>query len=362
MVVHGSVMAVVKANAYGHGSVPIARAALRGGAQRLGVYTVEEGVLLRTAGIRAPILVFGPFDSSEGTEIIRHGLTPTITSIDAAWILQSCARGEPVRFHLKVDSGLNRAGVAPEEAITLMQATSTLSALVPEGVYTHFASADEIGNAATDLQLDVFLQTVARLEDAGFTFELRHAANSAATLYHSKSHLDMVRCGICLYGYDPVAGGVFGTLRPVLHLASCIARLHTICAATGVGYGHEFRCERETTIALIPIGYGDGLPRSLGNGRGRVIIRGKTAPIVGRVSMDQITVDVTDLDGISAGDAVTLIGSNDGTTQTATDLGDQAGTIDYEILTRLMPRVPRVYWRDGHTVSMNEIEMAAVEP
>jgi alanine racemase len=171
----------------------------------------------------------------------------------------------------------------------------------------------------------------------------------------------MVRAGIALYGYYPSDESAHDIpLHPALELYSRIVRLHRIPTGGGVGYGHEFRCERETNIALVPLGYGDGLPRNLGNGRGGVLIRGRSAPIVGRVSMDQITVDVTEIPGVSTGDLVTLIGENEGASQTADDVATAAGTISYEILTRLMPRIPRLYCRGGRPVEMMDLSSAGM--
>jgi alanine racemase len=341
-------MAVVKANGYGHGALAVGKAALEAGATWLGVYTVEEGGVLRQGGIEAPILVFGPFEPGEAADIWRWNLTPTVTSLAAAEALQRMAAGRRLRFHLKLDTGLARAGVCPSEAIPLVNALRRFPALEPQGVYTHFASADEAFKEPTRDQLRIFLATASGLAEAGFNFPLKHAANSAATLDMPETHLDMVRTGIGMYGCYP-SSDVRRTadLQPALRLLSAVSRVHGVPAGTGVGYGHEFRCCRDSTIALVPIGYGDGLPRSLGHGSGRVIIRGTCAPIVGRVSMDQITVDVTDVPEVYVGDPVTLIGQDRDAVQTADDVAAQAGTISYDIVTGLLPRVPRLYRRDS---------------
>ncbi|GAC1443003.1 MAG: alanine racemase [Chloroflexota bacterium] len=340
----GKIMTVVKANAYGHGAVQVARAALRGGASWLGVYTVQEGETLRRHGVQAPILVFGPFQRSEAKVIVQNKLTPTITNVEAGSWLQDSSDGQRMPFHLKVDSGLSRAGVLPCEVADLLEKLSALPALVAEGIYTHFARADELDQSYTQSQLAIFLQLIQCLGDAGRSFEVRHAANSAATLGLPESHLDMVRCGISTYGYFPssfVPKKV--RLQPALSWMSSITRVHSITSGTGVGYGHEFRAERTSTIALVPIGYGDGLSRGLGHGRGSVIVRGAPAPIIGRVSMDQITIDVTDIGGVKSGDAVIIIGANDRAVQSAEDVAAAAGTISYDVLTAILPRVPRLY-------------------
>ena len=345
-------MAVVKANGYGHGASVVAEAALEGGADWLGVYTVEEGIVLRQAGITAPVLVFGPFGSGEAADVWRSRLTPTVTSLAAADALQRVApNGETLPFHLKIDTGLARAGLSTEDAVPFMRALRQFSALWAQGLYTHFASADDLSPEPTRSQLRLFLQTADRLEAAGHSFVLKHAANSAATLCLPEARLDMVRTGISIYGYYP-SQQVDKTVavRPALSLLSAICRVHLVPAGAGVGYGHEFRGRRPTKIALVPVGYGDGLPRAFGLGCGLALVRGRAAPVVGRVSMDQITLDVTDVPGVEVGDPVTLIGAQGDIRQTADDVARQAGTISYEILAGLLPRVPRVYVRAGSVV------------
>lgn len=337
-------MAVVKGNAYGHGAVPVARTALGHGASRLGVYTMAEGVELRRAGIQSPILVFGPFHQDEARDACLYDLTPTVSSIAAGEMLQRQATGGPICFHVKVDTGLHRSGVAASEAVDLLRGLQHFPALQREGLYTHFACADEPSRDCTPAQLSLFLRTARELAAAGFSFPLKHAANSAATLSRADTHLDLVRIGISLYGYYP-APDLRSTapLHPALSLRSQVVRVHTILAGAGVGYGYAFVATRRTCIALVPVGYGDGLPRTLGDGRGKVLVHGTAAPIVGRVSMDQITVDVTDIGDVVAGDEVMLIGAQGGSFQDAEQLAVQAGTISYDILTGLLPRVPRRY-------------------
>ncbi len=345
-------MAVVKGNGYGHGAVAVARTALDQGATRLGVYTMAEGVELRQAGIHCPILVFGPFQRDEARDACLYDLTPTIGSIAAGEMLQRQATGRPICFHLKIDTGLHRSGVSAAEPIDLLRGLQQFPALQREGLYTHFACADEPSRDCTSAQLALFLRTARELEAAGFSFRLKHAANSAATLSRADTHLDLVRTGISLYGYYPSPEiPPAAPLQPALSLHSQVARVHTIPAGAGVGYGYTFVARRPTCIALAPVGYGDGLPRSLGNGRGRVLIHGTEAPIVGRVSMDQITVDVTEIGDVVAGDDVVLIGAQGAGLQDAAQLAAQAGTISYDILTGLLPRVPRRYVGDPRLVA-----------
>jgi alanine racemase len=268
-------MVVVKADAYGHGATEVAAAALHSGATWLGVYTVSEGVILRRAGIAAPIMVFGSYSGAEAREIVHHGLIPTIGSLEAAVALCAAAPPEPVQFHIKIDTGLSRSGVHPSESAALLHGLSAFSDLRLQGVFTHFARADEPSHPETLHQFSRFMLAVETLREEGFTIPMLHVANSGATLEYPEMHLDMVRCGITTYGYYPSRESPrVVRLTPGLSLVSRTVRVHTLPAGAGVGYGHEFRCSRETLLALVPIGYGDGLPRSLGGGRGHVLVRG----------------------------------------------------------------------------------------
>jgi alanine racemase len=345
-------LAVVKSDGYGHGAVAAGRAAIQGGATRLGVYTVDEGVSLRRAGLTAPILVFGPFTAGEALEICAYNLTPTITTIEAARTLAAAAEGQPRMVHIKLDTGLTRNGVLPEDALPLLNVVSELAGLVPEGIFTHFARSDEADKTSTETQFRRFTEAVSFLADHGHTFALHHVAASGAVHDLRHMHLDMIRSGISVYGYYP-SDEVSRTipLRPALHLVSTISRVHVAQPGTGVGYGHEFVCDRPTPIALVPIGYGDGLPRTFGRGNGRVLIGGQSVPVVARVSMDQITVDVSGLDHVHVGDEAVLIGQSEDAVQTADDLAQQTGTINYDILCGIMPRVPRIYVDGGAIIS-----------
>lgn len=345
------VMAVVKADGYGHGASWIGRAALEAGATRLAVYTVDEGVALRRAGITAPVLVFGPFEDSEAGKLTAHDLTATVTSARAAEALARVPGGKTIRVHLKVDSGLTRAGASVDEIVTLADRVGQIGSIELEGIYTHFARADEPDEATTASQIAAFRAALERLRGAGHTFGVVHLANSAGTLWSADGWKDMVRVGIAMYGCSPnpaIPSPV--ALRPALSLLSTVARVTSVEPGTGVGYGHTFRATRRSRIALVPIGYGDGLHRALGNGAGSVLIREERAPIVGRVSMDQITVDVTEVPGVAVGDAVTIIGRQGAAVQTADDLARALDTISYEVLTSVQGRVPRLYASGGRVV------------
>jgi len=327
----------------------VSRAALDAGASSLAVYTVEEGLALRQAGIECRILVFGHFLTIEAPSICEANLTPTVSSEAAGKALQDAATGD-IPYHVKIDTGLGRAGVAPTEAVPLMRSLAHFPALRPEGIYTHFARADEEPNGATADQLCIFRQAIELLERDGHVFPVKHAASTAAITLPG-THFNAVRVGIGLYGYHASHNAREAIrLRPALRLVSTLTRVHQLEPGRGVGYGHDFVAQRESRIGLVPIGYGDGIRRSLGNGRGTVIVGGHLVPIVGRVSMDQLTIDLTEVPEAQEDDEVTLIGRDHDVEQTADDLASQSDTISYEVLTCLLPRVPRLYFRRGELV------------
>jgi len=338
------VLAVVKANAYGHGAVPVARAALRAGACGLGVATVDEGVELRRAGVTAPVLVLGSLRPEEAGRAVAHDLALTVSEggvADAA-NRHAGATDREARLHLKVDTGMGRIGASPRDAVRLARRLAGLPHAVLEGCYTHFASADAADLSAASAQLDRFREVLDALDREGVRPRWRHAANSAATLALPASHLDLVRCGIALYGVAP-APHLRGraALRPAMRVCARIVYHKRVPAGTAIGYGGIYRTSRETTIATLPIGYADGYPRLAGE-RGAVLIGDTRAPIAGRISMDQITVDVGDAP-VAMGDAAELWGGR----VPVEDVADAAQTIAYEVLARTARRLPRVFLEDG---------------
>lgn len=349
-------IAVVKADAYGHGAIPVAGAALRAGATGLAVYTLDEGVCLRTGGVSAPILVFGPIEPSEVHDIASYRLSPTVAASSTLKLLELAGGRATIDVHLKIDTGLTRAGASPREAVALAAAVARSPGLRLASVYTHFARADEPECGASEQQVRLLLDTVEEIEAHGVRVPLLHASNTAGALNIPSARLGAIRVGIGLYGYDPSRlRERREALTPALTLTSRLTRVSSVPPGTGVGYGHEFNAPCPSVIGLVPIGYGDGLPRQLGLGRGEVLVAGSRAPIVGRVSMDQITVDLTGIDGAEVGDEVVLIGQSGDLRQTADDLGDQAGTISYDVLTGLLPRVPRVYVVGSETVGVSRM-------
>lgn len=339
-------MAVVKADGYGHGLVQSARAALSGGASWLGTAIVDEALALRAAGITVPILSW--LWTPDEAETVRRALAAGIDiSVSSQWQLAAVlaavrAGGAAARVHLKVDTGLSRNGSYVADWPDLVTATAKAQAaaeVVVVGVWSHFAYADEPGHPTIAKQIAAFTDALEVAVRAGVEPQLRHLANSAATLTLPEAHFDLVRPGIAVYGLSPVAE-TFG-LTPAMTLRAAAAGVKRVRAGEGVSYGHEYVTDRETTLVLVPLGYADGVPRHAGN-VGPVWVNGERFTVAGRVCMDQIVVDVGDLP-VSPGDAVVLYGSGRGGEPTAQDWADAVGTIHYEIVTRVGPRVARVY-------------------
>ena len=338
------VLAVVKAQAYGHGAVPVARRLLDLGADMLGVALVEEGRELRGAGIEAPVLVMGAVFPEQAEELVRLRLTPAVASLAVARALSGAAQrqGTLAAAHVKIDTGMGRIGLAPEAAADFIAEAARLKGVRIEGLMTHFADADLRDKQFAAGQVDRFEGLIAALEGRGLSVPVRHAANSAALLDYGRALFTMVRPGIMLYGYDPLEGTCGADLRPVLSLVTRIAFLKRVPAGTPVSYGRTFITGRESLIATVPIGYADGYSRGLSN-RGEALVQGKRAPVAGRVCMDMTMLDVTDVPGVREGDETILIGSQGGERITADDVAARTGTISYEVLCAIGSRVPRVY-------------------
>jgi alanine racemase len=340
------VMAVVKGDGYGHGMVPAARAALSGGATWLGVCTLDEGLGLRRAGITAPVLAWLLAPGLPLHEGVAADVDLSASSTGLVEEIAAAARrsGRPARIHLKIDTGLARGGAGASDWPGLCDVAAKAVAegeIEIIGVWSHFACADVVGHETTDRQLEAFHSAldVARTYDINPPY--RHIANSAATLTRPDAHFDLVRPGIAVYGLSPVPGGDFG-LRPAMSARARILLTKRVPGGQGVSYGHTYRTARETTLALVPVGYADGIPRAAGN-VAPIRVAGANRPIAGRVCMDQVVVDCGD-DPVQAGDVAVLFGPGDGGEPTADDWAEAVGTINYEIVTRFgSVRVPRVY-------------------
>jgi alanine racemase len=340
-------MAVVKADAYGHGAVRCAQALESIGADWFGVALVEEGVELRRSGISRPVFCLGGFWRTQGELILAHDLTPALFRMDLAEELNARAAdaGRIVNFHLKVDTGMGRLGVPISELAEFARALKRFDHLKLDGVLTHFADADGIETDYTELQIRRFEDAVSTLRELGFDPIWRHAANSAGLHAYPQSHGNLARAGAAMYGLtrDVLTHRLEAPpLLPVMAWKSRIVMLKTVPAGTPLGYGCSFTTARESRIATLPVGYADGFRRALSN-RGRVLVRGQFAPIVGRVSMDLTIIDVTDIPNAELGDETALLGEQGCLAISAEDLAQQANTISYEVVTGISARVPRVY-------------------
>jgi alanine racemase len=341
------VIAVVKANAYGHGSERVALALEQAGAAMLACADIEEGVVLRRAGVRVPILVFGALSVSDLDGIFEFGLTPTISSPSAAKAVQAAAskRGVTTGYHLKIDTGMNRLGFRHDNVGRTLPPVLASPNLRLESVFTHFASADVPESTLLDTQRERFERVTTVVNELAKAPVRRHACNSAALLRDSRVWYDAVRPGLLLYGIVPPPLATTIPLRPVMSLTSRVTAVKGLRPGEGVGYGCRFTAEGPRTIAVVPAGYADGLDTRLG-GRGSVLIRGHRVPVVGAVSMDMITVDVTGLDDVSPGDEVVILGTQGEEAWQRIDAREMAasiGTIPWEIVCRLGTRVERQY-------------------
>jgi alanine racemase len=341
------VMAVVKGDGYGHGMLPSARAALAGGATWLGVCTLGEALDLRRDGITVPVLAWLLAPGLPLHEGVAADVDLNAASLDQLGELVTAARRaeRPARAHLKLDTGLARGGATAADWPALLEAAAKAQAdgeVEVVGIWSHLAFADEPGHESVDRQLAAFADGLALAERYGITPRYRHIANSAATLTRPDSHYDLVRAGIAVYGLSPLPRDFPTPLRPAMTARARVVLTKRVPAGQGVSYGLTYTTERETTLALIPLGYADGVPRH-GSNVGPVQLGGKTRPVAGRVCMDQIVLDCGD-DPVAVGDVATLFGSGADGGPTATDWADAVGTINYEIVTRFgSTRVPRVY-------------------
>lgn len=337
------ICAIVKANAYGHGDVEVAATALRAGATRLGVILVDEGVRLREAGITAPILLLHEPPADRADEVIANNLTATVFTPGTIAALGEAAdwAARPVKVHLKVDTGLNRLGAPLSALDELAAALAKHEHLDVEGLFTHFAFADQPTNPVIDEQLARFEEATTRVRALGIEPRIRHVANSAACFGRPDAHYDMVRTGIAVYGLSPGPEVPnTGDLRPVLSLRARVAMVKRIGAGDAVSYGHRYRVEQPSTIISIPMGYADGWPRLLTN-NAEVLVRGKRYPAAGTVTMDSFMVDLG-ADPCEVGEEVTLIGAQGDDVLTADEVAVRSQTLNYEVTTRLSTRLPRI--------------------
>ena len=341
--------AIVKANGYGHGAVAAGRTAIEAGAAGLGVVCVDEGEELRLAGIDAPVLVVGFTQASEAERVVDLRLTPTVDTMQAALALSrfAAARGVVQPIHVELESGLNRHGLEIDELVAFAESARQLPNIEVEGIFTHFAAAEEGDRTFTRMQYQALLDASKRLP----WIPMRHCSASASVLIEPGMALDAVRTGLGIYGYEPAPGCAAGVeLRRVLSLKSRVARVLDVAPGATVGYGRTWRAERPSTIALVMCGYADGLRRALSN-RAQLLVRGRRVPIAGRIAMDMCMADVTDVHGVAPDDEVVIIGTQGDERVGADELAGLADTISWEILAGISARVPRLYLRDGAVVA-----------
>ncbi len=348
------IAAVIKANGYGHGAVKIAPILLENGAEVIAVAILDEAIELREAGFKVPIFVLGYTDPSRASEIIEYDIEQTVFSIDLAKALsdEAIKQGKKAKVHIKIDTGMGRIGFLPNHlVIDKIKEIISLPSIVFEGLFTHFASADESDKAYTIQQFEKFERVLYQLEKEGIKPNVRHVANSATIIDLPTMHLDMVRPGIMLYGLLPSREVILQNvnLKQVMTLKTKITNVKEISKGDSVGYSRKFVARGKTVIASLPIGYADGLFRSLSN-IAEALVHGKRVPVVGKICMDQCMIDVTGIDDVKVGDEVVLFGSQGEEMIHIDELADAIGTINYEIVCAINRRVPRVYIKDGKIV------------
>jgi alanine racemase len=346
-------LAVIKGNAYGHGAVPVGRVAVRNGAWCLGVISVDEGEELRRGGIDAPILVLGSASPALAETIVRNDLRSTVGSLAMGVALAEAARrqGKQAIVHVKVETGLHRFGLVPDEAVALAEALRMMPELVVEGLSTHFASVDEGDKTFTYEQYELFRACAERLP----WVPMHHVSSTSALLDLPDLHLAMVRSGIGLYGcYPSVEVSHLVALKPVMALRSRVARVAMLEVGESVGYGRTWTATQRTRVATVMAGYADGVRRSLSN-KGVALVEGCRAPLIGRVAMDMHMIDVSGIEDVEVEDEVTLIGDQGNETLGADEVAERAGTISYEILAGIMARVPRLYVSGGRITAVHDL-------
>lgn len=348
------IIAIVKADAYGHGAIDVASVLLENGADKLGVAVITEALELRKSGIEAPILILGytPLDFTK--DLIDQNIEQTVYSLDYAIGLSEIAlkEGKQIDIHIAIDTGMGRLGfLLNEESLGDIEKINNLKNINIKGIFTHFSSADETNKEYTMMQLNKFKQFNKSLEERGIEIKEKHLSNSAAILDIEEAYFDAVRPGIIIYGYYPSNEVIKEkiNLKPALTLKSNIVHVKVLPKGEYISYGREFKTERESIIATLPIGYADGYTRALYK-KGKVIINGKSAPIVGRICMDQCMIDITDVGPVKVGDEVILIGEDQGMKFNADDIAKLLNTINYEVLCLIGKRIPRVYKKNKTTI------------
>lgn len=355
------IMAVVKADGYGHGFLEVAKTLIDNGADALGVAVLDEAKQLRSRGIRVPILVLGSTDINQASDLIKFDVIPTVFDYSVAKAVSDAAvaSDKEAKIHIKIDTGMSRIGFLADDVNNVHEIVkiSRLPNLIIEGIFTHFACADERDSSYTLKQFDLFMNLVTRLEEKGLYIPIKHVCNSAALIKYPKMHLNMVRPGIILYGLN--AGDMEEnkkiSLVPAMQLKAKITMVKQVGSQVGVSYGKVYTTKKTTKIATVPIGYADGYSRTL-TGSAKMCISKTLVPVIGKICMDQCMIDVTNVNNILAGDQVTIIGNCGENSITADDLAGYMGTVNYEVVCIIGKRIPRVYTKDGRVVkTLNQL-------
>lgn len=351
------IMSIIKANGYGHGSIELARLYKRIGADRLAVATLTEAIELRRANIEGPLMVLGFTPSYQYNMVVENDVIQCIYTYSDAKVLSECAveQNRKAKIHIKIDSGMGRIGFLPnEESIKEIMKISKLPNIEIEGIFTHFAKADEVDKTFTRIQYDRFDYVVTKLQELGINIPIKHVSNSAAIIDLPEYNLDMVRPGIILYGYYP-SNEVDKSrinLRPAMTLKAKISNIKAVPEKTGISYGHMYSTNEESIIATVPIGYADGYSRSLSGKNSFVYVNGMKAPVVGRICMDQMMIDITKVPGVKIGDEVVLFGFGVDGYPHVDEIADILGTINYDVVCMMGRRIPRVYMVEGQISSI----------
>ncbi|WHH61247.1 alanine racemase [Petroclostridium sp. X23] len=349
------IMGVVKANAYGHGAVTVSRTLLDAGADYLAVASLDEATELRKAGIQAPLLLLNHIGIDQCDSAVQYGLTQTVYDQRQADAVSEAAihSKKRAKVHVKIDTGMTRVGLKWDEAVNEILKYARMPGIELEGIFTHFASADELDSTYTKMQFERYLWLIEKLKMKGLEIPLKHVCNSAAAIRYPQMHLDMIRSGIALYGCypsDEVERSSI-SLKPVMAFKTKVIRINEVDAGASVSYGRIFTSKTRTRIATVPAGYADGYNRLL-TGKAKVLINGQIARVIGKICMDQCMIDITGISGnVEVGDDVVLFGKQKDMEILSDDLASLIGTINYEIISSVARRVPRYYIRDGKIVS-----------
>ncbi len=347
------IIASVKANAYGHGLLPISRTALEAGASRLAAHRIQVAVILRESGITAPILLMGHTPPSGVDLVLRNRITPTLVDWETARLISAHAEG-PTPIHVKVDTGMSRYGLEPEKAVDFVRYIASLPNLQIEGLFSHFATADQEDLTHARRQLQIFREVLGELERLGYPIPMPHICNSAGLVTLPEAHMAAVRPGLLMYGMAPSPASTPPfPLQRALSLKSAVIHVRDLAPGASISYGRTFIASQPMRVALVSLGYGDGYPR-LASNRGAMLIRGQRAPIRGRICMDQMIVEVTHIPDVHVGDEVVAIGRQGDGEITAEDVAGWAETINYEVVTHLLPQVVRVYKLNGYYPAPHE--------